>query len=82
VKVQLTAEANQQLRKVPLTIVLRMQAILKRLEAWPEVSGAKPMRGKLKGHFRIRTGDWRILFQVSEAVIVVRIEHRSTVYEE
>jgi mRNA-degrading endonuclease RelE of RelBE toxin-antitoxin system len=40
------------------------------------------MRGKLKGHFRIRTGDWRILFQVSEAVIVVHIEHRSTAYEE
>jgi mRNA-degrading endonuclease RelE of RelBE toxin-antitoxin system len=51
-------------------------------ERWPEVSGAKPMRGDLAGHWRIRTGDWRVLFQVRADVIIVRIDHRSRVYED
>jgi len=36
----------------------------------------------LAGHYRIRTGDWRIIFRlVKPNVIVVRIKHRSEVYE-
>jgi len=36
----------------------------------------------LKGHYRVRTGDWRVLFTVNADVIVVRIEHRSKVYDD
>jgi mRNA-degrading endonuclease RelE of RelBE toxin-antitoxin system len=43
---------------------------------------AKAMRGDLKGYHRIRTGDWRVLFRVEADVIVVRIAHRSTVYDD
>jgi hypothetical protein len=32
-------------------------AIVDRLQRWPEVSGAKPLRKELVGHYRIRTGD-------------------------
>jgi mRNA-degrading endonuclease RelE of RelBE toxin-antitoxin system len=42
----------------------------------------KSLRGDWTGHYRIRTGDWRIIFQVvAPTVIVVRIKHRSEVYE-
>jgi len=41
------------------------------------------MRGNLSGHYRIRTGDWRVLFRVaSPKLIVVRIKHRSEVYDD
>ncbi|MFI5379257.1 MAG: type II toxin-antitoxin system RelE/ParE family toxin [Tepidisphaerales bacterium] len=54
-----------------------------RLERWPDTSGAKPLRGGLKGHFRIRTGDFRIMFRVvADEVWIVRIEHRKDVYED
>lgn len=36
-----------------------------------------------EGHFRIRVGDWRVIFRhVAPDVIVVRIMHRSRVYED
>jgi mRNA-degrading endonuclease RelE of RelBE toxin-antitoxin system len=82
VRVELTREAQANFDSLPVTIRIRVDAILHRLTQWPEVSGAKPMRGALKGHYRIRTGDWRVLFTVSLNVIVVRIEHRSTIYED
>jgi alpha-L-rhamnosidase len=36
-----------------------------RLERWPEVSGVKPLRRNLAGKFRLRTGDWRVVFRVA-----------------
>jgi mRNA-degrading endonuclease RelE of RelBE toxin-antitoxin system len=82
VKVDIAESAKKDIEALPITILLRVRAVVIRLENWPNVSGAKPMRGALKGHYRIRTGDWRVLFTVSENVIVVRIAHRSTIYEE
>ncbi|MFM2091938.1 MAG: hypothetical protein RLZZ127_2427 [Planctomycetota bacterium] len=81
-QVRLTDDARRELDALPVVIHQRVIDILARLSAWPAVSGAKPMRGDLKGHYRIRTGDWRILFIVRGDVLVVRIQHRSTVYED
>jgi mRNA interferase RelE/StbE len=47
------------------------------------VSGAKPLRADLVGHYRLRVGDWRIVFRVQgQDVIVVRIAHRKEIYED
>jgi len=36
----------------------------------------------IRARYRIRTGDWRIIFRLLKPnVIVVRIKHRSEVYE-
>lgn len=81
--VLLTPEAQAQLDALPVTIRTRVLKVLERLRSWPEVSGAKPLRKEWAGHHRIRTGDWRIIFRVvTPRLIVVRIQHRSEVYEE
>jgi mRNA-degrading endonuclease RelE of RelBE toxin-antitoxin system len=60
-----------------------MTAIIARLEQWPNVSGAKPLRGNLAGRFRIRTGDYRLQFHVQEEVVIIeRVGHRDGFYEE
>jgi mRNA-degrading endonuclease RelE of RelBE toxin-antitoxin system len=81
-RVIMTRDALEQFNRLPVTIKSRVDAIAQRLTAWPAVSGAKPLRGPLKGTYRIRTGDWRVLFIVRDDLIIIRIEHRSTVYEE
>ena len=59
-----------------------MVRIIARLEDWPEVSGAKPLRGDLAGHYRMRTGDYRLQFHVEgEEVVVERVGHRDGFYE-
>jgi hypothetical protein len=47
-------------------IVARVYELIERLKNWPNVSGAKALRGKLAGKYRIRTGDYRILFHVEK----------------
>jgi mRNA interferase RelE/StbE len=81
-RVVLTAEAEANCKKLPATIQARVVKVLERLRDWPAVSGAKPLRGDLAGHYRIRTGDWRVLFQVKDDVIVVPIANRRDVYED
>jgi mRNA-degrading endonuclease RelE of RelBE toxin-antitoxin system len=81
--VLLSPEAQGQFDRLPVTIQARVLKVLERLQAWPDVSGAKALRKEWAGHSRIRTGDWRIIFRiVSPRLIVVRIQHRSEVYED
>jgi mRNA-degrading endonuclease RelE of RelBE toxin-antitoxin system len=62
---------------------VRLDAVITCLKAWPNLSGAKPLRGIWKDHYRIRMGDWRVIFKiVRPTILVVRVAHRSTVYED
>ena len=76
-------EAVEQLAELPNVILARIENIVGRLQNWPTVSGAKPLRGDLAGHYRIRTGDYRIQFRVvADEVIIERIGHRDGFYED
>jgi mRNA-degrading endonuclease RelE of RelBE toxin-antitoxin system len=96
--VLITSEAQEKFDALPLTIRARMEKLLVRLENWPQVSGAKPLSGKLAGHYRMRTGDYRLQFRVesgdarsadvtaeskaAERVIVEKLGHRDGFYDE
>ncbi len=80
--VRLTATAREQLEQLPKSVRARMYNLLERLEKWPNVSGAKPLRGNLVGRYRLRSGDYRLQFQVvNNVVIVEQIGHRDGFYE-
>jgi mRNA-degrading endonuclease RelE of RelBE toxin-antitoxin system len=75
-------DAAGQFQALPERIKDRMVKIIARLEHWPEVSGAKPLRGELAGHWRIRTGDYRLQFHVEgDEVVIERLGHRDGFYE-
>ena len=81
--VDVTPEATQQLERLDNPIHARVLKLLVRLERWPDVSGAKPLRGELAGQYRLRTGDYRVQFRVAGDVVTVeKIGHRDGFYEE
>jgi mRNA-degrading endonuclease RelE of RelBE toxin-antitoxin system len=78
----ITPEAQEQFDELPATIKRRVIDVTARLEKWPTVSGAKPLRGSLAGHHRIRTGDYRVQFNVvGDVVTIEKIGHRDGFYE-
>lgn len=80
--VKYTADALDQLTSLPLVIQRRIEQVVVRLAKWPDVSGAKPLRGGLKGNFRIRTGDYRVVFRVvADEVRIWKIGYRGDVYD-
>jgi mRNA-degrading endonuclease RelE of RelBE toxin-antitoxin system len=60
-----------------------MVELIVRLAEWPDVSGARPLRGKLAGKYRLRTGDYRMQFRVErDQVIIEQVGHRDGFYDE
>lgn len=81
--VSLTETAQQQLLDLPKWVRARLYDVIERLEAWPEVSGAKPLRSDLAGFYRMRSGDYRIRFQVmGDDVMIDKIGHRDGFYDD
>lgn len=79
--IRFTSEAQKDMIRLPLVMKYRLDSVLQRLENWPDVSGIKWLTGSLAGHCRIRMGDWRLIFRVDRVITIVRIQHRSQVYE-
>ena len=83
VHVTFETDAAEQFQELPERIKSRVIDIIERLERWPGVSGAKPLRANLAGHYRIRTGDYRIQFRVhGDEIILEHIGHRDRFYDE
>ena len=62
------------------TIVKR--AIEERLTEHPEVFG-KPLLRTLKGYWKLRVGDYRVVFKISaNEVIILGIAHRKRIYRD
>ncbi len=56
-------------------------AIEERLMVDP-VGFGKPLRYSLKGHRRLRVGDYRIVYRIEKkTVVIIAIKHRKDVYE-
>jgi mRNA-degrading endonuclease RelE of RelBE toxin-antitoxin system len=82
-RVLLSPTAAHDFGELPEVIQTRVLGIVERLGHWPEVSGAKPLRGRLAGRYRMRTGDYRVQFRLEGGTVLVeRIGHRDGFYED
>ena len=75
---------NKDFEKIPPPIreIIR-KAIEKKLTVDPITFG-KPLKYSLKGHRRLRVGDYRIIYRIDEdriIVIIVEIDHRKDIYD-
>ncbi len=82
VKVCITPQALRQAEELNEPILTRVMQLVERLKKWPDVSGVKPLSGKLAGYYRLRTGDYRVQFRVErDAIIIEKIGHRDRFYD-
>ena len=85
--VAITDEANEQIESLPVPIGVQVRLILVRLQQWPNVSGAKTLRGDLAAYYRIRTGDYRVQFHATDRtasalLTVTKVGHRDGFYDD
>src|SRR5579862_8061300 len=76
-------DAFDQFRSLPKATQKTLgKAMRERLEVDP-VSFGKPLRYSLKGHRRLRVGDYRIVYRINdekEIVTIVAVDHRKDIY--
>lgn len=83
-QVSMTPEAEKQYNDLQKNIQRKVDEVLDRLRDWPQVSGVVALWGEAKGHYRVKTMDWRVVFHVDEGsktVVVDNISNRKDAYE-
>jgi mRNA interferase RelE/StbE len=79
----LASSAERELKKLPGQLIARIVPRLEDLASDPRPSGCKKLKGG-DGEWRIRVGDWRVVYTIDDArllVEVTRIRNRREVYE-
>ena len=76
------AVPEDDLPEIPANMRARIaRAVETRLTENPEQYGS-PLRGTLKGYWKLRVGDYRVVYRVAEdEVRILAIRHRKKVYE-
>lgn len=81
--VQVKLSARKELEALPDHVLSRVVRKMESLSQDPRPAGCKKLKG-YKDQWRIRVGDWRLLYIIDDAVKLVsvtRIAHRREVYE-
>jgi len=76
--------AKKELSRLDKSVQKRIAAYLKERVALDPKSFGKPLRSNLKGLWRYRVDDYRILCRIEDAqlvVLVITVGHRKDVYE-
>lgn len=81
-RIELSPAAARQLRKLDPGARRRIQAAVELLAGEPRPPGAKNLVGG-EGEWRVRTGDYRIVYEIHDGVLLVlvlAVGHRREVY--
>ena len=81
--VELKPAARRELEALPDHVLSRVVRKLESLGHTPRPAGCKKLKG-YKDQWRVRVGDWRVLYIIEDAAKLVsatRIAHRREVYE-
>lgn len=81
-RIEVAPAAARQLRKLDHAARRRVQAAVELLADEPRPAGAKKLTGG-DGEWRVRTGDYRIVYEIRDQVLLVMVlavGHRREVY--
>ncbi len=82
VTVVFTKSASKSVADLPAIVQARIAAKIAELFSYPNVTGIKALKGAFKGHFRVRVGNYRIIFTFSNGVItIVAVDDRKESYK-
>ena len=80
--VRFASTATRDFRRLPVQIQDRVRFAIRRLAVNPRPPGVRKISGNL-GDYRIRVGQYRVLYDINDVeilVYIVRIGHRREVY--
>ncbi len=78
------SDAVSDMKSLPKRIRRQVDAKISALATNPHPNGSKALKGNHNGLFRVRSGDYRIIYQVRDSqltVVVVKVGNRKDVYD-
>lgn len=83
-KITFKRSAEKEIQKLPSSIVHRIVPIIEGLSKNPKPPGSKKLLGSKENIWRIRVGDYRVVYLIAEEVKIVevrRVGHRKDIYK-
>ncbi|NEQ99004.1 MAG: type II toxin-antitoxin system RelE/ParE family toxin [Cyanothece sp. SIO2G6] len=83
-QVKIDRRVKKDLKGVSSDDVEKIKQSIISLAQNPRPDGCKKLKGKSKGYFRVRVGDYRIIYTVDDGVllvVVIAVGHRKEVYK-
>jgi mRNA interferase RelE/StbE len=81
-KVEWEKEALDDLKKIDKPIVKRILNKISWFSQHFDNIIPEPLSGDMTGLFKIRVGDWRVVYTIKDEVIVIQaVEHRREIYK-
>jgi len=81
--IEFLKRARRDLATLPAKAKSRILARIKALGENPRPPQSQPLQGDLEGHYRLRVGDYRVIYCIRDQVlivVVVRVGHRKEIY--
>ncbi|TIH12772.1 type II toxin-antitoxin system RelE/ParE family toxin [Marinifilum sp. JC120] len=82
--VELSKIADKQFKKLPANIQAQLQETIDGLKENPRPHGYKNLKGKLSEYYRVRSGNYRIIYSIEDeqlTVYLLKIGDRKQVYK-
>lgn len=79
-RIELAPAAAREFRKLPRAAQMRIGRRIEQLATDPRPDGVRKLSD---GSYRIRIGDYRVLYQIHDAqllIVVIRVRHRKDAY--
>ncbi|MDI6760428.1 MAG: type II toxin-antitoxin system RelE/ParE family toxin [Candidatus Brocadiaceae bacterium] len=76
-------KAGKALKELPEQIIKKIVSVIERLKDEPVPQGSLKLKGKFKNGYRLRIGDYRVLYTVDEErkeVSIFQVGHRREIY--
>ena len=84
-KVIVSRSAEKELNKLPETILKRISIVFDSLIYNPRPTGSKKLKGTDIDLWRVRVGDYRIIYDINDKIRIIDIKkvgHRKDIYEQ
>ena len=83
-RVVFTRQAEKDLLSIEKALAGRIADKISHLSEHMERLIPEPLSGKFKGKYKLRAGDWRVVYETNhteKTITIYAIEHRSKVYK-
>ena len=74
-QVEIKPSAKRELKKLPKKVIGEIVAKIESLADYPRPPGCKKLEGTRDTLWRVRTGDYRILYAIDDVIRIVDIHH-------
>jgi mRNA interferase RelE/StbE len=83
-KIKFSRSAEKEIASLPNAVLKRVAKAIDGLEKNPRPNGCKKLKGSAENLWRIRIGDYRVVYSIEDVLLIVdirKVGHRKDIYD-